>query len=245
MIYTVKRFSQTIEEKEYSIVSNYLDKLKKDVQKAGNELSYRKDSAEIFNPRLTGLKQEEEFIEKETKNTNSRIYKRLDSEVSNTPANKKDYERYKKWLKENNWTEDDAKIINMLMSDNKNGVSQIFWNREDGLERLAHELGHIKNAKGKNWKDKIIHSGAKLGLKLRNLNNGVFNALIEVLGSKMICWEESNASKKGYEMLKKYNLTEDELKISKENMDNALEMYKLQGEIAWKQKLINSGLKNL
>lgn len=67
MIYTVKRFSQTMEEKEYSIVSNYLDKLKKDVQKAGNELSYRKDSAEIFNPRLTGLKQEEEFIEKETK----------------------------------------------------------------------------------------------------------------------------------------------------------------------------------
>ena len=46
-------------------------------------------------------------------------------------------------------------------------------------------------------------------------------------------------------MLKKYNLTEDELKIAKENMDNALEMYKLQGEIAWKQKLINSGLKNL
>ena len=42
----------------------------------------------------------------------------------------------------------------------------------------------------------------------------------------MICWEESNASKKGYEMLKKYNLTEDELKIAKENMDNALEMYK-------------------
>ena len=61
----------------------------------------------------------------------------------------------------------------------------------------------------------------------------------------MICWEESNASKKGYEMLKKYNLTEDELKIAKENMDNALEMYKLQGEIACKQKLINSGLKNL
>ena len=156
-----------MEEKEYSIVSNYLDKLKKDVQKAGNELSYRKDSDEIFNPRLTGLKQEEEFIEKETKNTNSRIYKRLDSEVSNTPADKKNYERYKKWLKENNWTEDDAKLINMLMSDNKNGVNQIFWNREDGLERLAHELGHIKNAKGKNWKDKIIHSGAKLGLKLR------------------------------------------------------------------------------
>ena len=50
--------------------------------------------------------------------------------------------------------------------------------------------------------------------------------LIEVLGRKMICWEESNASKKGYEMLKKYNLTEDELKIAKENMDNALEMYK-------------------
>ena len=61
---------------------------------------------------------------------------------------------------------------------------------------------------------------------MRNLNNGVFNALIEVLGRKMICWEESNASKKGYEMLKKYNLTEDELKIAKENMDNALEMYK-------------------
>ena len=61
---------------------------------------------------------------------------------------------------------------------------------------------------------------------MRNLDNGVFNALIEVLGSKIICWEESNASKKGYEMLKKYNLTEDELKIAKENMDNALEMYK-------------------
>ena len=33
MIYTVKRFSQTIEEKEYSIVSNYLDKLKERIGK--------------------------------------------------------------------------------------------------------------------------------------------------------------------------------------------------------------------
>ena len=63
---------------------------------------------------------------------------------------------------------------------------------------------------------------------------------MDVLGSKFINWEEKNASSKGYSMLNKYNLSREDLNLAKENMDNALEMYKSQSKISWRKKLIDS-----
>lgn len=47
-------------------------------------------------------------------------------------------------------------------------------------------------------------------------------------------------SKKGYDMLKEYNLSPKELKLAKENMNNALRVYKSNSRIEWRKKLINS-----
>lgn len=41
-------------------------------------------------------------------------------------------------------------------------------------------------------------------------------------------------------MLKKYNLSQKDLNLAKENLDNALEIYKSQSKISWRKKLIDS-----
>lgn len=140
---------------------------------------------------------------------------------------------------ENNFSEDDIKLLTLMMSRSDKNISTVFWDRCDGLESLAHEFGHINNYNG-NFLDRFINKGAMFGNKIKNLPDGVINALLSVLGSKLINWEESNASKKGYEMLKKYNLSPKNLRLAKENMDNALKIYKSESKIEWRKKLINS-----
>ena len=76
--------------------------------------------------------------------------------------------------------------------------------------------------------------------QMAGVPNGVINSLLDVLGSTFINWEERNASSKGYSMLKKYNLSKKDLKLAKENLDNALEIYKSQSKISWRKKLIDS-----
>lgn len=136
----------------------------------------------------------------------------------------------------NEFSEDDIKLLTLVMSrDDKT----VYWDRCDGLEELAHEFGHVNNYNG-NFLDRFINKGAKFSRKLINLPDGVINSLLSVLGSTLINWEESNASKKGHEMLKKYNLSSKELKLAKKNMDNALRVYKSNSKIGWRKRLVNS-----
>lgn len=141
--------------------------------------------------------------------------------------------------KENDFTEDDIKFLTLVMTRDDKDIFSVYWDKCDGLEILAHEFGHVKNYKG-NLLDRFIRKGAEFGQKLRSLPNGVINSLLDVLGSTFINWEERNASSKGYSMLKKYNLSQKDLNLAKENLDNALEIYKSQSKISWRKKLIDS-----
>ena len=118
-------------------------------------------------------------------------------------------------------------------------ISTIYWDRCDGLESLAHEIGHVKNYKG-SLIDRFVRKGAKFGKWSKELPDGVINALLSVVFSPFLILEESSASKKGYKLLQSFGLSEHELNIAKKNLDNAINLYKTQSRISWKRKLINS-----
>lgn len=244
MKYRIKRFSK--QQRDFSWISKKLDKLREEVKKNEEEIRRRLEDRDLFSPRLIGVKQESEFIENETKNSNSRLIERTDGlgPYMNVPT-KKDYQEYQKMIKSGKYTEDEIALIKLLMEENKRGVTNIFWRPEDGLETLAHEIGHSLNYKEKGLKATLRKLGIKLGKNFSKMDDGVLSALLNVLGSKSIVWEEKEASKKGYELLKKYNLTPEELKIAKQNLDNALEIYKLQGKNLWRKNIINSKLNRL
>lgn len=160
-----------------------------------------------------------------------------------SPVSKKEYKNLKKEFDENSWkyTDDEIRIMMLLMTRYKDNKCMVYWEKSKGLEQLAHELGHVDNYWGKSI-ERFIHKGAKFGntIKREEDKNGVTYALLSVLGSKFINWEEKNASKKGYELLKQHGLSQNELRIAKENLDNAIKIYKSQSKQSWRRKLIDS-----
>lgn len=236
MIYKVKRFS-TINQKEFGWIRNKLSKtISEEEQKKQDYMLDHEINPRIMNPDI------ESKIINDNKSTSIVVSKESpgDSPSAEFP-NKLRSKNIKEALSDpsNNFSEDDIKLLTLVMSRDDKNISTVYWDRCDGLEELAHEFGHVNNYNG-NFLDKFINKGAKFSGKVKNLPDGVINSLLSVLGSKLINWEESNASKKGYEMLKKYNLSPKELRLAKENMDNALRIYKSNSRIEWRKKLINS-----
>ena len=235
-IYKVKRFS-SLEQKEFGWIRNRLSKTisKEEQKKWEYNLDYR------INPRVINPEVESKMI-KDNKSTSEVIPKQpLDDSPSTGFPDKLRSRNIREALNdpENNFSEDDIKLLTIVMTRDDKNISTVYWDRCDGLEALAHEFGHVNNYNG-NFLDRFINKGAKFSSKLRSLPDGVINSLLSVLGSTLINCEESNASKKGYEMLKKYNLSPKDLRLAKENMDNALNIYKSNSKIEWRKKLINS-----
>ena len=235
-IYRIKRFSIIEEEKSFGIIR---DKLSKTISKERENLIRRKENS-ILNNRISNTDVENSII---SDNSNiAAVYPKNSDEPSPymEGPNKERAKNIKEALaKENDFTEDDIKFLTLVMIRDDKDICSVYWDKCDGLETLAHEFGHVKNYKG-NLLDRFIRKGAKFGQKLRSLPNGVINSLLDVLGSTFINWEERNASSKGYSMLKKYNLSQKDLNLAKENLDNALEIYKSQSKISWRKKLIDS-----
>ena len=235
MIYKVKRFS-TINQKEFGWIRNKLSKtISEEEQK---KQDYMLDHE--INPRIMNLEVENKMIN-ENKSTSVVVPKPDKKSPRVSFPNKLRSKNIKGALSdpENNFSEDDIKLLTLVMTRDDKNISTVYWDRCDGLEELAHEFGHVNNYNG-NFLDKFINRGAKFSGKIKNLPDGVINSLLSVLGSTLINWEESNASKKGYEMLKKYNLSLKDLRLAKENLDNALKIYKSNSKIEWRKKLINS-----
>lgn len=141
---------------------------------------------------------------------------------------------------DNNFTEDELMLLGLILLCADHDIHRIFWDRCDGLEELAHEFGHVKLHKGKSIIDKFIQKGADFSGKWKKLPPGVINAVLDVIASVFKVGEEVCASNKGYELLKSYNLSKEELDLARRNMSEAIEVYKLQGRASWKRKLINS-----
>lgn len=140
------------------------------------------------------------------------------------------------------YTTDDETLMSVLIGRRDKVICDVYWDKCDGLEKLAHKLGHVKNYKG-NLLDRFIRKGAIFGKIFRtNSENkpGVINALVDILGGKLINWEERNATEKAFKLLKNYNLTQKEQDLVKENLNNALEHYRSANKIIWRKKLINS-----
>ena len=235
-IYSVRRFS-TVNQKEFGWIRNKLSKtISKEEQKKQDYILDHEINPRIMNPEV-----ESKMID-DNKSTSTVVPK---ESPGNSPGaefpNKLRSKNIKEALKDpsNNFSEDDIKLLTLVMSRDDKNISTVYWDRCDGLEELAHEFGHVKNYNG-NFLDKFINKGANFSGKIKNLPDGVINSLLSVLGSKLINWEEYNASKKGYDMLKKYNLSPKDLRLAKENMDNALKIYKSNSKIEWRKKLINS-----
>ena len=231
MIYTIRRFSET--QKEFGWIR---DKLQKTVDEENKK---EKELGKILNKRD---KIHNSVISRKLERDNQSIAlvgKRLINTPvsSDDPPTKEEIEESKQFIAENP-EPDLIDLMLFLMVCHQKNVSSIFWNNNDGLETLAHELGHVKNYRG-NIFDKLIHKGAKFG-KIVKEKPGVIGALFSVLGDKMINWEERNASKKAYELLKHYNLPKDDLETAKEYMNLALEKYKSESKIGWRDKILKS-----
>ena len=236
MIYSVRRFSSH-EQKEFGKIRDRLSKTISEEERKREDyyLDYKINSR-IMNPEV------ENKMINDNKSTSIVVSKpHLNESPGVNYPNKSRSKDIKNALNDlkNNFSEDDIKLLTLIMSRDDNKISTIYWDRCDGLESLAHEFGHVKNYRG-NFLDRFINRGADFSSKIKNLPDGVINSLLSVLGSTLINWEESNASRKGYEMLKKYNLSPKDLQIAKENMDNALRMYKSNSKIEWRKRLINS-----
>lgn len=236
-IYRVRRFSVIEEEKSFGIIRDKLSKTIKEeegkIQNYGYNyiLNDRVYNPEVERKLISDNKDIAEFYPKEP---------RMNSPMTYFPDKQKANE-IREALNDpkNDFTEDDIKLLTLLMNRNDKEVCSVYWDKCDGLETLAHELGHVENFKG-NLLDRFINKGAKFGQKLRSLPNTAINSLLDVLGSKFINWEEQRASSKGYKQLEKYKLSPKDLKLAKENMDNALNLYKSQSKISWRRKLVNS-----
>lgn len=234
-IYSIRRFS-TVNQKEFGWIRNKLSKtISKEEQKKQDYILDHEINPRIMNPEV------ENKMINDNKSTSIVVPKPDKKSPRVSFPDKLRSKNIKEALNDpkNNFSEDDIKLLTLVMTRDDKNISTIYWDRCDGLEELSHEFGHIKNYNG-NFLEKFINKGAKFSKKLINLPDGVINSLLSVLGSTLINWEESNASKKGYEMLKKYNLSPKDLRIAKENLDNALNIYKSNSKIEWRKKLINS-----
>lgn len=105
-------------------------------------------------------------------------------------------------------------------------------NTPAGIDDLAHEIGHIDNGMSKNAIKRKIHEKAgeyrpTMALGFKGSGKGLLSSLKNYLKGETIVSEESMASKKGLELLRKNGASSEVLDKSKKSLDNSLETYKL------------------
>lgn len=124
---------------------------------------------------------------------------------------------------------------------------EIRYDRREGPETLAHELGHVMNKEKKKLYDipgKYQNIISKANKKLRGdqkilMENGpdgsskLRDAFKRFVSSKVIQAEERNASRNALKLLKKNGATKEELKKAERNLKAMGDTYKNE-DIPWK-----------
>lgn len=238
MIYTIRRFSET--QKEFGWIRDRLQKTVDEEKSLKEKYEKRFKSSD----RLIDFGLENKIIEanKSIAEVSPKEFDRLtgSSYMKDSTQSLKELKKFIKDNREEEFTEDMKILIDELMEkyqDKK--ISDIYWDRRDGVDQLVHELGHVKNYRG-NLLDRFIRKGAKFGAKFEKASPGAVNAFLSIIKGKFIDWEEKNASNKAYELLKKYNLPPQDFQMVKDNLDNALKHYQSKHKISWRQRLIDS-----
>lgn len=113
-----------------------------------------------------------------------------------------------------------------------------------GVEKLAHEIGHIENSKGGIFKgvinrmnDNIIKN--RSGYNKYKSDRGIGKSVKEYLKGKVNYIEERNASKNAMKLLKDQGLDNKGLSESKRSLDAALDSYKYGNRVRYKIPLMN------
>lgn len=114
--------------------------------------------------------------------------------------------------------------------------NQILYDGKRPVVELAHEVGHLDNRKRSKFISRIAENPrvrTELNKDVENLqmvgNNeksGVKNILKQGILSPVINRDEVNATKRGLEIMRNSGATKEELKKSKEHMDNGYKSYK-------------------
>lgn len=241
-------YSIIMTEREFSLWTKFKEEVRSRLQKS--IIEDKKNIGSHMRKRLVAKRlildspKSEEIINDGLSRSNSVLFPRSVSGEefpSTTFAGESNYLKYKKELAKGTYSPDDIVILTELMNANRDGKNQIFWNKSDGLETFVHEVGH-QLVHETNFKDWLIKQNIKLGNRFKNSSNPVLKALFSVLMNENLVLTEQSASKKGYKMLKEHNLTKEELKLAKKNLDDAIVIYKLQRNKRWKSELLNSRL---
>lgn len=228
-------------EKNYS----FFGKLRESLSRKVNELEDSEKKLELQARRFP-------------KNYNSSLRKKLEDEASknggvilNKPGSglvhplsirptKKNLELFKKKLS-NETDPEKIKAISELINIFSDDKVAIFWNDYHGNEGLAHEIGHTMNYKTGSVLDKLINKAHHISTnQVNKTENTVINALVDLIFSRAIIWEERNASKKAIELLRKHGLSGEELDRAKQLLGLSLEMYKIDSRKRWRSKLAGS-----
>lgn len=126
----------------------------------------------------------------------------------------------------------------------------IDYSRKSGSESLAHEIGHIDNETKGGLVGKIINKvanskGARGRLEDLDKNlgtdaSGIKETAKRFLQGKAVVAEESNATKKGLNLLKKHGASESEMNDARTKLGDSLETYKNSTRISYKNALRNT-----
>lgn len=138
----------------------------------------------------------------------------------------------------------DNKINNILK--NKKIKHVISYSPGTDVTGLAHEIGHVDNSMSKNPIKRLINKVSgdpNLREEFSNVSfdnrSGIRTGIKRYLKGRALIKEESNASKKGLDLLKKSGITKEEFNIAKKDLDNALNTYKTAGNNYYRIPLIN------
>ena len=138
---------------------------------------------------------------------------------------------------------EEFQLYKNILKDKRNIINHSL---NSGVERLAHELGHVENYESPNLLRRVsnrIANSPKNREESKKLNydeSGVLLGLKRFIKGGAIVSEEKEASKKGLKLLKKMGLDENNLKRSKENLDYSDDSYLYGNKPRYKIPLLNA-----
>lgn len=143
--------------------------------------------------------------------------------------------------------------LNKINNSIKSGKSVVVHTKGSGLIKYAHEAGHVKNANSQNKLTKLISdiAGSKDARLKNNLayirynefdggkKSNLRDLFKSIRDNSSIILEESNASRKGYKILKDLGIENKDLNEAKKFYNTALDTYKKSAKIDIKNTLKN------
>lgn len=226
-----------------SKAADYLSK--KTVEEVGNHHSALKKF--MFSPKVKNEEVKKEVIKIATKDGDTRISRLKLDNMGGAYAGTNETLRpifngiSREGIKQLNRGKDYRKAIRSLYNDKYK--HQVFIPKGNGVDDLAHEIGHVENSKSKGLR-KLINKVANSPETRRELNedhvklmytgnngkSGIKTALKDYGKSLLISQEEKNASRAGRKMMEQAGASKEELRKAKEHHDAGVKTYKFVGK---------------